>query len=149
MKWLIPLLLAGCSGGAFEATLLEATPQALDPSHDESNDLTLRVRYQHPSALLGDGTALVHDCRADGLTTRLAIPPIASQEAKDRGVPIAGELTLLVPDVGRVSALGTSPACALAPEPSTTDRAVFCVVLVDTTGTEAPAGCTSPISIAP
>jgi hypothetical protein len=148
MKWLIPLLLAGCSGGGFEATLLEATPQALDPSRDEANDLTLRVRYQHPAALLGDGSALVHDCRADGLTTKLSIPPIASQEAKDRAVPIAGELTLLVPDVGRVSALGTAPACAaLAPEPSTIDRAVFCIVLVDSAGAEAPAGCTWPIAI--
>jgi hypothetical protein len=130
MKWMFAFLLAGCSGGAFSATLLEAKPMSLVVAHDWENDLTLRVRYQHPSALLGDGVAEIRDSRAADLVTRLTIPPIASDEAKAAGVPIAGELDLLVADVG-----------------GATGQASFCVRLIDSAGTQAEAGCSDPIEI--
>jgi hypothetical protein len=130
MKWMCAILLAGCSGGSFTASLLEAKPMVLTAAHDWENDLTLRVRYQHPSALLGSGTAEIRDSRGADLITRLSIPPIASEEAKQQGVPIAGELDLLVADVG--GALG---------------QASFCVRLIDTSGEQAEAGCSDPITI--
>lgn len=147
------LLLVGCVEApdtAPSATIVEVAPDALDPAVDDADDLTLRVEYADGDADLGGGVASVHDCRAEGLVIELALPPIASDRAIDDGVPIEGELELIVNDVGWVEPDDAAPdACAElgAPDPAA-GEAVFCVVLRDLAGHEGDGDCSAAVSIA-
>ncbi len=145
-------LLAACSDepAAPTVAIVESSPAQLAPDDDATDDLSIVVRYHDGDGDLGQGTAEVIDCRADGLVTRLALPPIASAQAVSDGVPIEGELELLVADVGRGPPAAAVPAaCAelgvtLAPA---ADAVTFCVVLVDAAGHRGKGACTSSISL--
>ena len=131
------------------AVVLSAMPGELDPADDAADDLTILVEYADGDADLGGGIAAVHDCRADGLVTSLEIPPIASDQAIEDGVPISGTLELVVADIGAVAPAASAPApCAdlgiPAPSPGS---ATFCVILHDSAGNEGPGDCTDPITI--
>jgi hypothetical protein len=143
------LTAAACADDASplpSATIIESLPAQLDPDDDTADDLTIRVSYSDGDGDLGGGTAEVVDCRASGLLTVLAIPPIASEAAVMEGVPIEGELDLLVADVGRVAPDPATPAaCAdvgvtAAP---TADSVTFCVTLIDAAGNRGPGDCTT------
>jgi len=146
-------LSSGCGDSeevAPSASIVEVAPDSLDPARDDADDLTIRVEYADGDADLGGGTASIHDCRSDGLVAQLAIPPIASEEAVAKGVPIEGILDLIVNDVGWVEPAGAAPpACAEqgAPAPQA-ESAVFCVVLTDIAGHAGAGDCTSPVAIA-
>ena len=141
------LLGAACSDPAAAPTveILEAAPELLVPDDDAADDLTLVVRYHDGDGDLGEGVAEVIDCRAEGLVTRLALPPIASDEAVANGVPIEGELELLVADVGRVTPAAAAPAaCAALGVAAPVAGAVrFCVVLIDAAGHRGQGACTA------
>ena len=145
-------VLCGCGDTevAPSASILEVAPDSLDPARDGADDLTLRVEYADGDADLGGGVAAVHDCRADGVVVELAIPPVASDEAVDQGVPIEGVLELIVNDVGWIEPDAEAPPeCADlgAPDPSD-GEAVFCVVLSDAAGHTGRGDCSPPVAIA-
>ena len=143
---------AGCSEAevAPSATIVEIAPDSLAPAEDDADDLTIRVAYTDGDADLGGGVAAVHDCRAEGLVIELAIPPIASEQAIDDGVPIEGEIELIVNDVGWVDADGSAPeVCADLGAPDPVDgEAVFCVVLTDAAGHGGDGDCSGAVAIA-
>ena len=133
------------------AAILEVAPETIDPARDNADDLTIRLEYVDGDADLGGGVAAVHDCRAEGIAIELAIPPVASEEAVDEGVPIEGVLELIVNDIGWVEADEEAPeACADlgAPAPAR-GEAVFCVVLTDAAGHAGDGDCSPPVAIAP
>ena len=145
--------LFGCSDAevAPSAVILEVAPDTIDPARDNADDLTIRVEYADGDADLGGGVAAVHDCRADGIAIELAIPPVASEEAVDEGVPIEGVLELVVNDIGWVDADDRAPeVCADlgAPDPAE-GEAVFCVVLTDAAGHDGDGDCSAPVPITP
>lgn len=132
------------------ATVVEFTPESLDPDDDLADDLTILVEYRDADGDLGDGTAEVHDCRADDLIAVFDLPPIASQEAIDEGVPIEGQLSIVVADVGDVEASSRPPVVCedLGIDSVADGEAVFCVVLIDAAGNEGPGDCTGAVTIA-
>lgn len=146
------VLIAACDepSNAPGAQVLTAAPTMLDPDDDMADDLTIDVHYTDGDADLGGGSAEVIDCRADKLITTLLLPPIASEQAIADGVPIEGDLTLLVADIGRVDPDSAVPAaCAelgVTAAPSA-DSVVFCVVLVDAAGHRGGGDCTDSIAI--
>lgn len=144
----------GCGADPAPAVTVLGTspqmPQTIDPAQPGKGDVTIRVRYREEDGDLGGGAALVHDCRDEGLVTRLPIPPIASPAAVQKGVTIQGELDLHVRRVARLEPAAQAPAaCAArgvgAPR---ADQVVFCVALVDAAGHQGDADCTAPIGIA-
>jgi hypothetical protein len=143
--------LAACGGAgvAPSATIASATPETLDPAYDSADDLTIVVDYADGDGDLGEGVAAIHDCRDDGLVTELELPKIASDQAVAEGVPIAGQLTLTVADVGVVEVDDAAPdACAELGVGAPVDgAAVFCVVLRDAAGHDGDGDCTAPITI--
>lgn len=144
--------LVGCGDVevAPSAVILEVAPDTLDPASDNADDLTIRLEYADGDADLGGGVAAVHDCRAEGIAVELAIPPVASEEAVDEGVPIEGVLELIVNDIGWVEADDEAPeACADlgAPDPDE-GEAVFCVVLTDAAGHDGDGDCSPAVAIA-
>jgi hypothetical protein len=144
-------LTTGCGGGDRpEVSVLGVSPDALDASDDASNDLTIRVHYDDPNAELGGGVAKVIDCRAEGLVSELRLPSIASPAAVKAGVPIEGELDLLVADVLAEPAAHT-PAAACADlgvgAPEASGAQAFCVVLVDAKGVASEGACTKAILV--
>jgi hypothetical protein len=143
---------AGCGGGdvAPSAHIVETAPDSIDPAADNRDDLTIRLEYADGDADLGGGIAAVHDCRADDVTVELTIPPVASEEAVDEGVPIEGVLELIVNDIGWVEPDDQAPpACADLGAPSPAEgEAVFCVVLTDAAGHAGDGDCSPPIAIA-
>jgi hypothetical protein len=148
---LVPALLAACGTDdpAPSVIVRAATPDALTPSDDELDDLTITVDYDDLDGDLGEGLAEVHDCRADGLVTELMIPAIAPPQIVEAGDRITGSLDLHVNDVGTIT-LGPQPeVCAdlgvATLEPRT---AVFCVVLVDAKGHRGLGDCTPTITLA-
>lgn len=150
---LVAAVLAGCgsSDEAPTAEVLSAIPMQLDPALDDADDLTLRVAYTDPNGDLGGGVAEIHDCRIEGLVTRLVLPAIASEQAVSDGVFIEGELTLIIPDVGAVAA-SAQPAAAcreLGVGAPSGDAQSLCVVFVDAAGIAGPGDCTDPIRILP
>ena len=77
--------LAACAADiAPSAEIQSATPDQLTPSDDASDDLTIALRYDDGDGDLGGGVADVYDCRADGVVTELAIPPIAADRDRPR-----------------------------------------------------------------
>jgi hypothetical protein len=142
---------AACSDPPAEptATVLSAAPEALVLGDDTRNDLTIVIAYEDGDGDLGHGTARIHDCRADGVVSELALPSIASEDGVDEGVAITGELELRLNDVGDVTAAAAAPAaCAElgAPAPAA-DQVVFCVVLVDAAGTSGEGDCTAAVAL--
>lgn len=151
---MIVLLVAAGSGCGEESTtptveVLDVAPQMLDPSDDALDDLTIRVAYTDGDGDLGEGVAEVHDCRADGVVVVLEIPPIASELAVGEGVPIEGELELVVADVGDIAADDVpSPVCTTAglAVPAAGEVA-FCVTLTDAADHTSEPSCTAPIAL--
>jgi len=146
----IAAALAGCgSDDAPTAEVLSASPMELDPASDDADDLTLRVAYTDANGDLGGGVAEIHDCRIEGLVTRLTLPAIASAEGVADGVFIEGELTLVIPDVG-AGAANAQPAAAcsdLGVGAPAGDAQSLCVILIDAAGNAGPGDCTDPIRI--
>lgn len=132
------------------ATVVEFTPESLDPADDNADDLTIVVDYADSDGDLGEGTAAVHDCRAEDLVVSFALPPIASETAIADRVPIEGTLTVVVADVGDVPAESRPPlACEdLGVEAVGDGQAVFCIVLTDAAGNTGPGDCTGAVAIA-
>jgi hypothetical protein len=143
--------LAACSDPSAlpEAEVLAQMPASLDPDDDGADDLTIQVRYADGDGDLGGGVAEVVDCRAEGLVTALELPPIASAAAVAEGVPIEGELELLVADVGRVEPAPALPAACteLGVTTLAAGETVFCVILVDAAGHRGRGDCTAPVTI--
>lgn len=137
-------LAVGCSdpGVSPTATVQSATPESLSPDDDTLDDLTITIRYDDGDGDLGEGIAEVHDCRADGLVTELAIPAIAAVT----GDHITGTLELHVNDVGAVTSTALPDVCAeLGVAELAGDEAVFCVVLTDAAGHVGRGDCTAAI----
>ncbi|MSP16254.1 MAG: hypothetical protein EXR73_06500 [Myxococcales bacterium] len=152
--FLVVVLLASAAGCSLpeglKVTVLEASPGLLDPARDDADDLAIRVAYKDGNGDLGGGIGEIHDCRADGVVTRLVLPPIASEEAVADGVAIEGKLLLHVADVGVLEPDLASPAACVelgVVDAPLTDRARFCVVLEDLGG-ERAGDCTDEIMIA-
>ena len=140
-------LVGACSGGDATPTvsIVEVTPDEIDPALDTADDVTLRAEYHDGDADLGGGLAEVHDCRAAGLVTFLDLPEIASMEATDEDVPIEGTLTLVVADVGDVvSETAVPEECVAVPE---NGKVSFCLVVVDREGHRSEPDCTPPITV--
>jgi hypothetical protein len=144
-------LLLGCADPRPTIEILDASPEALSASDDTADDLTLTVRYLDADGDLGQGAARVVDCRAEDLATVLPIPRIAADEAVESGVPIQGEMSLVVSDIGAVPPSDAVPAaCAdLGVGPPAGDAQSFCVVLVDAAGNASDGACTKPVRVAP
>ncbi len=141
----------GCDDGGVAplANVRSTTPDMIDPSRDDADDLSIIIEYHDPDGDLGEGIAEVHDCRAEGVVIVYDIPGIASEEAVDEGVPIEGELELIVNDIGAIDADSGAPeACAalgvLAPVEG---QARFCVILTDAAGNLGEGDCTAPVAI--
>lgn len=145
------LLAVACGGGeqAPIVSISSASPESLDPSLDNRDDLTILVEYMDGDGDLGDGVAQVHDCRANDLVILYDIPPIASEDAVDEGVPIQGDLELIVNDVGEIALSRNAPeVCAdLGVEDPVEGEVTFCVVLIDAAGNIGAGDCTQPIAI--
>jgi hypothetical protein len=146
----IAILLASCKSADPTVEIISASPDALDPSKDGQNDLTIKARYTDGNGDLGGGSALVYDCRAEGIVTELALPPIASKQALDASVAIEGELDLVVRNVGFVTASpkAASKCAALGVGAPQAGAQSFCVVLVDAADNASAGACTSPIKVA-
>lgn len=141
------LALAACSDDpAPHASIESVTPDALTASDDTLDDLTITLSYDDADGDLGGGSAEIHDCRADDLTTTLAIPEIAKQA----GDHITGTLELHVNNVGAIAAAAMPQTCSdLGVAALAGDQSVFCVVLVDAKGHRGTGSCTEPIAIMP
>lgn len=151
---IVAAALAGCGGDEDPAPTVEiraAAPETLVPSDDARDDLMITIGYRDADADLGTGQAAIHDCRAEGLITTLTLPAIASAEAIEAGVPIAGELVLQVNDVGALEpSLAAPTACAdLGVGPPAIGVAIFCVTLTDVAGHTGAGDCTAAVAIAP
>jgi hypothetical protein len=144
------LLLAACGSDsdAPSASVKTATPEQLTPADDALNDLTITVRYDDPDGDLGGGVARVHDCRGDGLVTELPLPEIAPKSVVDDDRHITGELVLHVNDIGAFAPAAMPKLCSeLGVEALASDRAVFCVELVDAADHAGDADCTAPVAL--
>lgn len=137
------LLFAGCAGNEPTAEIVSATPEALLTDDDANDDLTLVVRYEDPNGDLGGGTARVHDCRSDGVTTELPLPAIANDHGVESEISMTGELQLLLTDVGAIAEGAPPEAC----EFDGAGAGAFCVVLVDLAGNESDPACTEVLAI--
>jgi hypothetical protein len=146
---LFTVLLVACGGPdtSPSVTVEAATPEQLAPADDARDDLTITVRYDDGDGDLGTGTAEVHDCRADGLVTTLAIPAIAPPSIE--GEHITGTLELHINDVGAVTASAALPeVCAeLGVAELAGAETVFCVLLVDAAGHRGNGDCTATIAL--
>lgn len=145
---IISLLACACGGPGPDpdVTVEAATPESLAPDDDARDDLTITVRYDDGDGDLGGGTAEIHDCRAEGVVTELAIPALAPDGVV--GEHITGTLDLHVNDVGAVTAEAVPEACAdLGIADLGGAETVFCVVLVDTAGHRGAGDCTAAIAL--
>lgn len=143
--------LLGCADPAPTVEILAASPDVLSASADDKDDLTLTLRYADPDGDLGEGTARITDCRAEGLVTVLPLPRIAAEDAVERGVAIEGELTLVVADIGAFPASEEVPAaCAeLGVPPPEGGAQRFCVALTDAAGNAGEGACTGAVRVDP
>jgi hypothetical protein len=132
------MLLAGCASG-LDGSVMNARLDA--------DQLTIRVQYRDADGDLGGGVAEVQDCRAESLLTRLPLPPIASQEAVQKGVSIEGELELLVSHVSLVDPESPLPAICVGQDAPRRNQTAFCVILVDSAGNRSAIGCTGSLVI--
>lgn len=144
---ILGLAACGASDPSPIATITAATPDQLVADDDARDDLTITVAYDDADGDLGTGVAEVHDCRADGVVTMLAIPAIAPSgvAGDDR---ITGTLDLHVNDVGVVAPASLPAACAdLGVTAPAAGEAVFCVVLIDAAGHAGAGDCTQTIAV--
>lgn len=152
-------LCAACGEDGEDATIdrslsveiVQVSTETLDPGDDGADDVTLTVAYRDGDGNLGGGVAEVHDCRAAGLVTNLPIPELASEQGVTAAVPIFGELSLTVENVGPVGVDAQPPALceqAGAPTPVAAE-VVFCVQLVDAQGDRSDPDCTQALSLTP
>ncbi|MEM9489564.1 MAG: hypothetical protein AAGC55_10495 [Myxococcota bacterium] len=142
---------AGCGASATpEVAVVEVSPETIDPADTLSDDLRIVVEYSDGDGNLGEGIAEIHDCRSADVVTELPIPPIASPEAVADGVAIEGTLTLIVPNIGALAPDPDLPAVCAERGVSALneDRAVFCVILVDSAGERSAGDCTDPVTVA-
>ncbi len=150
---LVFLALAACGSDDTAPSVAIATtaPLQIVPDDDALDDIVITVDYFDDDGDLGEGVAEIHDCRAAGLTTELPLPAIASDEAVDAGVPIAGVLELVLSDVGDVDidAVAPAPCAALDVGAPVEGEARFCVVLVDAAGNAGVGDCTPVVQIVP
>ena len=147
MRSLLLLTALAACGGASDspnATVKGVTPEELVASDDALDDVTITVDFDDGDGDLGTGTAEVHDCRGDGLITKLPLPEIAPEGRV--GDHISGTLELHVNDVGYI-APDTQPAvCSeLGVASLSASETVFCVVLVDVAGHRGDGDCTTTI----
>ncbi len=145
------LTTAACADDAVIPTvnIVSASPDALVPTDDSADDLTIVVRYRDPDGDLGGGIAEIHDCRAGDLVTSLDIPPIASADAVAAGVAITGMLQLVVADIGDIAADRIPPAACADADAATATETAFCVILRDSADNPSDPACTAPIAITP
>ena len=131
------------------ATVISASPDVLDPSRDDADDLSIIVEYSDADGDLGQGSAQVIDCRASDVVILYDIPPIANEQAIADGVPIVGELELIVNDVGEIELDSRAPTVCeeLGVEDPTAGQVTFCVVLTDAGGNEGVGDCTAAVAI--
>lgn len=143
------LATAACADDAVIPTveIVSASPDALVPSDDSADDLTIVVRYRDPDGDLGGGVAEIQDCRADDLVTTLDIPPIASDDAVAAGVPITGMLQLVVADVGDYAPDRIPPAACADAATATDTQTSFCVILRDSADNPSEPACTEPVQV--
>lgn len=144
------VLLAGCGGSDIpEVEVLGVSPDSIDVSLDEANDVTLQLRYADGDGDLGGGIARVIDCRGSDVVVELALPPIANGDAVGEGVAIEGELALLVNDVIALEPDASSGCADLPNVALPADGEVsFCVELVDGAGNTSEPDCSAVISLA-
>lgn len=144
------LATAACGGGdATPSVSVEtATPEALVPSDDTLDDLTITVHYDDGDGDLGGGLAEVQDCRAESLLISLAIPPIAPPDVVKDKTSITGTLDLHVNDVGDFATEALPAACAdLGVADLAAGQTVFCVTLTDASGHRGDGDCTAAIAL--
>jgi hypothetical protein len=143
------ILTCGCgSEPAPVVEILEVTPDAVVAALDAQNDVTLRLHYSDEDGDLGDGIAEIHDCRVEGLVTRIELPPIANENATSEGVAIEGELSLLVEDISELEP--GAPGCAAFGQPAPAEgELTLCAVLIDAAGHASAADCTDGIHLTP
>ncbi|HEY5945431.1 MAG TPA: hypothetical protein VIV40_08065, partial [Kofleriaceae bacterium] len=128
--------------------VLSATPDRIDPANDLADDVRIVVAYDDGDGDLGEGIAQVHDCRAEALTTELAIPAIAGADMI--GSRITGSMDLYITDVGAAAPATMPSVCTeLGVASLAADQTVFCVVLVDAKQHAGAGDCTEPITLAP
>jgi hypothetical protein len=147
-KLLLLTALAACGGASDtpSVTVKSTTPDELVTHDDALDDVTITVDFDDGDGDLGQGTAAITDCRAEGIVTELLLPAIASD--KREGDHISGTLELHVNDVGLID-LGTQPQICkdLGVASLDANQTVFCVVLVDKAGHRADGDCTSAITL--
>ena len=144
---LIVFATACSSDPAPTVEIVSASPEALNPADDLADDLRIVATYEDGDGDLGEGTARVHDCRADGLVTELEIPAIPGPDMI--GSKITGSLELAINDVGALTAAALPTTCADLGVTLEAGATVFCVELVDAAGNVGPGDCTKPITISP
>ena len=142
---LVLLVACGTDDPAPTVTVMSATPDALRPTDDAADDLTITVRYADADGDLGTGVADVFDCRAADLVTSLIIPAIAPDGIAGKE-HISGTLELFVNDVGDVAS-GALPdvGADLGVAALGANEAVFCVELEDAKGNRGIGDCTGVI----
>ena len=144
------LATAACGGGdATPSVSVEmAAPEALVPTDDTLDDLTITVSYADGDGDLGGGIAEIQDCRAEPLLIALAIPPIAPADVVADKTSITGTLDLHVNDVGDFATEALPAACAdLGVANLAAGQTVFCVTLTDTAGNRGDGDCTAAIAL--
>lgn len=144
--------LTACTKSSVPTVEIESvSPSTLTASDDTKDDLTIVAHYTDGDGDLGEGKAMIYDCRADGIVTEVTIPRIANDEAVEKHASIGGDLALIVADVGAVDVADSVPsACADLGVGAAKDGAqAFCVVLIDAAGNESDGACTDPVLINP
>ena len=145
---LVLLFASACTSSSTPSVdILSASPEALNPADDLADDLRILVTYEDGDGDLGEGSARVHDCRAEGLITELEIPAIAADEMI--GSKIKGSLELAINDVGAATTAALPTLCSELGVSLAPDATVFCVELVDAAGNVGDGDCTQSIAIAP
>jgi hypothetical protein len=147
---LLVLATAACGGGdATPSVSVEmAAPEALVPTDDTLDDLTITVHYDDGDGDLGGGIAEIQDCRAESLLISLDIPPIAPPDVVADKTAITGTLDLHVNDVGDFATEALPTACAdLGVAELAAGQTVFCVTLTDAAGHRGDGDCTEAIAL--
>ena len=143
-------IFAGCADDGVVPTVevLEITPDAIDTTVDAQNDVTIRLRYSDPDGDLGEGRAIITDCRGSDIQIEMDLPPIANGEAVDKKRAINGEVSLLLADVIAVER-GASSACEGMPNATLPleGEVSYCVQLEDSAGNVSDADCSGAVGI--
>jgi len=147
---LLAIAVTACGAGdaAPSASIEMASPEALVPTDDTLDDLTIVVHYEDGDGDLGMGFAEVQDCRADSLLISLLLPSIAPDDVVDDDIAISGTLELHVNDVGAFTTAALPATCSdLGVAELAAGETVFCVTLRDAAGNRGDGDCTSAIAV--